>query len=213
MLAAVGGPAAVNPGDTLIVTLVASGSTWLASAARPSPHVISGDQVSALAPRNLLAAQALDSDGDPQLAKGVHLRVMPSAEPGLPAAPFLVYRMRLGFGAQDAQLRSDIVWATAMGRDHRTFYVMPDNPVTGYLPPATGGVCCWIEGSRSPTRLLAVAPHQRARVKQEVVSGPGRAAGCRCARWWRRRWATRRLPRSAARRTSCRRLEKSSAWS
>jgi hypothetical protein len=29
MLAAVGGPAAVNTGDTLILTLVASGSTWL----------------------------------------------------------------------------------------------------------------------------------------------------------------------------------------
>ena len=127
--------------------------------------------MSALAPRNLLAAQALDSDGDPQLAKGVHLRVMPSADLGLPAAPFLVYRMRLGFGAQDAQLRTDIVWRDSHGTAlTEPFSVMPDNPVTGYLPPATGGVCCWIEVLAKPDTGFSQVPLTNApALKQEVV--------------------------------------------
>ena len=127
--------------------------------------------MSALAPRNLLAAQALDSDGDPQLAKGVHLRVMPSADLGLPAAPFLVYRMRLGFGAQDAQLRTDIVWRDSHGTAlTEPFSVIPDNPVTGYLPPATGGVCCWIEVLAKPDTGFSQVPLTNAPAsKQEVV--------------------------------------------
>jgi hypothetical protein len=115
--------------------------------------------VSALAPRNLLAAQALDSFGDPQLAEGVHLRIMPSADLGLPVAPFLVYRMRLGFGAQDVQLRTDIVWRDSQGTALTApFHVTPDNPVTGYLPPAAGGVCCWIDVLAKPDTGYSQVP-------------------------------------------------------
>lgn len=107
--------------------------------------------MSAIAPRLLLAAQAIDHGGDPQLAAGVHLRVLPSEQLGLPVAPFLVYRMNLGVGAQDAQLRTDIGWRDSHGQALSVpFAVTPDNPVTGYLPPTASGVCCWIEVLATP---------------------------------------------------------------
>jgi hypothetical protein len=108
--------------------------------------------VSSLAPRTLLAAQALDSYGDPQLAPGIHLRVMPNAELGLPVAPLLVYRMRLGHGAENVSLREDIIWRDSHGNTlTEPFEVTPENPVKGYLPPMVGGVCCWIEVLAKPT--------------------------------------------------------------
>jgi hypothetical protein len=115
--------------------------------------------VSSLAPRSLLAAQAIDHTGDPQLAAGVHLRVLPSEQLGLPVAPLLVYRLNLGQGAQAAQLRTDITWRDSRGQTLAVpFAVSPENPVTGYLPPPASGICCWIEVLAKPTVGISELP-------------------------------------------------------
>lgn len=99
-----------------------------------------------IAPRWAFNAQAIDAAGDPHLAPGIHLRVLPSQLLGLPVAPFLVYRVNLGPFGKLSKLRSDILWIDSRGlRLTPPFDVHPDNPVTGWLPPPSNGVCCWIQ--------------------------------------------------------------------
>jgi hypothetical protein len=131
--------------------------------------------VTSLAPRSLLAAQAIDHVGDPQLAAGIHLRVLPSEQLGLPVAPLLVYRRNLGPGAQAVQLRTDVVWRDSRGQALSTpFPVTPDNPVTGYLPPPASGVCCWIEIFAKPTFGIPEVPLGAGRSQALVRRGaPG----------------------------------------
>ncbi len=47
-----------------------------------------------IAPLWSFNAQAIDAAGDPHLAPGVHLRLIPSQRLGLPVMPFFVYRLR-----------------------------------------------------------------------------------------------------------------------
>jgi len=148
------------------------------------------------APRSLLAAQALDHGGDPQLASGVHLRVLPSEQLGLPLAPLLVYRVSLGQGARDAQLRSDIVWRDSAGQAlSAPFSVTPENPVTGHLPASASGICCWIEVLADPELALPLLPLTGPRASEiaarfglapglqvtAVISTPLGDAACACA--------------------------------
>lgn len=128
-----------------------------------------------LAPSSLLAAQAIDHVGDPQLAAGVHLRVLPSEQLGLPVAPLLVYRLNLGPDARAVKLRSDIVWRDSRGQTlEAPFPVSPDNPVTGYLPPPASGVCCWIEVLGKPTQGISELP-LAGRARELVPSAGPRA--------------------------------------
>jgi hypothetical protein len=112
--------------------------------------------MSPLSPTALLVAQATDHGADPQLADGIHLRVVPSAELGLPLLPLLVYRMNLGYAATGVQGRTDIIWRDSRGQFlTMPFTVTPDVPVTGYLPAMAGGVCCWIEVEAKPDLSLS----------------------------------------------------------
>ncbi|HJZ55711.1 MAG TPA: hypothetical protein VKE74_12155, partial [Gemmataceae bacterium] len=145
--------------------------------------------MSSLAPRWAFNVQAIHSAGDPHLAPGVHLRILPSALLGLPVAPFFVYRHGLGPGGNKAQLRTDVAWTDPLGVPLTPpFTVTPTRPATGWLPPAASGVCCWIalnaSGVRSeivvgtPRGPAAVAASKTApyplgasRIEQVVVSG------------------------------------------
>lgn len=98
-----------------------------------------------LAPKWALSAQAIDAAGDPYLARGVHLRIVPSQEFGLPAAPFLVYRADITqIGRRIA--RTDLVWTDGRGRVLTPPFDIPAGErVIGWLPPIDRGVCCWIQ--------------------------------------------------------------------
>jgi hypothetical protein len=108
--------------------------------------------MSSLAPQWLFGAQAIDSDGNPHLSKGVHLRLFFSQQLGLPAFPFQVYRLDLGPGAKAFAQRTDITWIDSHGVTLTTpFNVTPDNPVTGWLPGPNVANCCWIDVLAVPT--------------------------------------------------------------
>lgn len=96
-----------------------------------------------LAPSWALGALGLDGAGDPHLAAGVHLRVMPHPALGLPLRPLIVYRQELNEGVSEL-LRSDITWVDSLGVTRTApFEVTPDNPVTGYLPVNFAHRCIW----------------------------------------------------------------------
>jgi len=140
-----------------------------------------------LAPRWALNAQAIDAAGDPHLADGVHLRVIPSQLLGLPIAPFVVYRVNLGPFAKIAKPRSDITWIDSQGVSLTPpFEVVPGNAVTGWLP--AGSICCWIQvhveasdgdGPRFPIPRPPLQPIPRGRrtFPTRVGSGVGPRPG------------------------------------
>jgi hypothetical protein len=99
------------------------------------------------APRWALSAQAIDAAGDPHLAKGVHLRLLPSAALGLPLFPYRVHRLNLGKPAPGGYFRNNGLRYVDSKLNVLTppFNVAPGNPVTVYLPPPADGLCCWIE--------------------------------------------------------------------
>lgn len=98
-----------------------------------------------LAPKWALSAQAIDAAGNPYLAKGVHLRIVPSQEFGLPIAPFIVYRADLTQLLQRLT-RTDILWIDQRGQVLLPPFTIPrGESVTGWLPPIDRGVCCWIQ--------------------------------------------------------------------
>lgn len=105
----------------------------------------------AIAPRWAFNAQAIDAAGDPHLQPGIHLRLIPSELLGLPAFPFIVYRLNLGPFGKLARPRTDIRWVDSRGnRLSPPFDVFPNNPVTGWLPPPENGICCWIQVWTTP---------------------------------------------------------------
>ncbi len=158
--------------------------------------------MSTYAPTWALGAQAIDAAGDPHLATGVHLRLLPGAALGLPIFPFRVHRMNLGMPGETQHFRSDGV--RFVDSNHQTllppFVVNPGNPVTAYLPLPADGVCCWIEivatpsaaglrteaqvaGPRGPTTLATIssARYQMAasRIDRVVITGQGVVNGVR----------------------------------
>lgn len=123
------------------------------------------------APRWLLDGQALDGAGDFHLAPGVHFRLLMSPLLGLPAAPFEVHRIALGTGAGKAQLRTDIRWIDSHGKVLTApFDVVPDNPVTGILPPPQLGVCIWFTLDAKASGLIGPRPPVVAR--PPIVASP-----------------------------------------
>ncbi len=108
-----------------------------------------------LAPRWALSGQAIDATGDARLAKGVHVRALLSDALGLPAAPLLVYRLPVDFGAK--LWRNDVVWVDSHGAVlSYPFTVTPDNPVTGWLPP--GSTCCWFSMAGTASKIIIKPP-------------------------------------------------------
>lgn len=104
-----------------------------------------------IAPLWSFNAQAIDAAGDPHLTPGVHLRLIPSQRLGLPVMPFFVYRLNLGPEGKLGFPRTDITWVDSRGRTLTPpFDVTPDNPVTGWLPPPSSGICCWIQVEAKP---------------------------------------------------------------
>lgn len=158
--------------------------------------------MSAPAPRWAFNAQAIDGAGDPHLAPGIHLRLIPSQLLGLPAAPFTVFRQDLGVGGSKAQLRTDITWSDRFGAPRIPPFDLTDStPMTGWLPPPASGVCCWIEvdvvpATKGKLRVDAVIGTPRgeavagrlnqppfqfgaSRIERVVVQGAGRVNGVR----------------------------------
>ena len=96
------------------------------------------------APPWAFAAEAIDGTGDTHLAKGVHVRALPSPAAGIPATPLLVYRAALN-GDQVGRLaqHTEVVWIDSFGNVLTTpFNVEPSNPVTGHL---IGGQAIWAQ--------------------------------------------------------------------
>ncbi|WAS94935.1 hypothetical protein [Nannocystis punicea] len=81
-------------------------------------------------------AEAIDGVGDTHLPTGIHVRALPSARLGLPAAPLVVYRAVLKDG-QLKELAHDggVTWIDSHGVTRTVpFDVSPENPVYGYFP-------------------------------------------------------------------------------
>ncbi|MEL7226476.1 MAG: hypothetical protein AAGL17_16985, partial [Cyanobacteria bacterium J06576_12] len=111
--------------------------------------------VSFLAPQWAFQAQAIHTDSDPHLAPGVHLRMIPAARLGLPAAPFRIYRANLGNDARKGKTRSEITWIDSKGTELiAPFQVTPDNPVTGWFREDQS--CCWVNVDAVPAKNAPV---------------------------------------------------------
>jgi hypothetical protein len=111
-------------------------------------------------------AQALDGTNDSQLAAGVHLRILPSLEMGLPFSPLYVYRVPLGPSAKDAKPRTDIVWLDENDQVLKPpFSISTGHQVRGILPQP--GRCFWIEVGIKPG-----SPFGGPIARGPVVSGP-----------------------------------------
>lgn len=110
-----------------------------------------------LAPPWVFAADAIDGRVDSSLAKGVHVRALPSPLIGVPATPLVVERALVEPGIIDKG-HSQITWIDSRGATLTApFDVVADNPVLGYLPTPD---CVWIQLilANSPTVGPAVAP-------------------------------------------------------
>ncbi len=132
-----------------------------------------------LAPKWALSAQAIDSAGNPYLARGVHLRIVPSQEFGLPLAPFMIYREDITQVAERF-MRTDIIWTDARGRVLTPPFNIPSGQrVTGWLPPLDTGVCCWIQAQLEKTgpggvRMDALVHNARLPLKPAVIASTTR---------------------------------------
>jgi hypothetical protein len=121
------------------------------------------------APRWTFSAEATDAAGDPHLKPGVHLRILTCRALGMPAAPFVVYRLPLGIGRGFLEAR-DIAFADSKGLPLLPpFEVTPDNPVRAFFPPLDRGVCIFFQIKATP------ALPERLRVEAEVNTARGRA--------------------------------------
>ncbi|MFY0534324.1 hypothetical protein [Nannocystis pusilla] len=81
-------------------------------------------------------AEAIDGVGDTHLPTGIHVRALPSARLGLPAAPLVVYRAVLDLAKfKDIIHDGGVTWIDSHGAPQTVpFDVTPDNPVYGYFP-------------------------------------------------------------------------------
>jgi hypothetical protein len=156
--------------------------------------------MSCYAPSWALAAQAIDAAGDPHLAKGVHLRLLPGALLGLPIFPLRVQRINLGKPGSSAIFRSDGLRFVDAKKNVLVppFTMSADNPVTVHLPLPADGQCCWIEIEAGPvgvglradamvagesglvTLSSAAAPRYQlaaARIDRVLLTGAARVSG------------------------------------
>ncbi len=121
-----------------------------------------------------LGGQALDGVGDSHLAPGIHLRVAPSPDLGLPAQPLSIVRLSLGPGSGWPGVRHDVEWIDSQGNPRfAPFTVEPDNPVYGFLPRANGATCCWLRVEQPRGGLV------RPPVVGSVAAPPRMGAGTR----------------------------------
>ena len=103
-----------------------------------------------LAPSWALFGGAIDAKNapNPHLASGIHLRVLPSPDLGLPSTPLFVSRFEVIADSIGAfARRSDIRWTDATGKVLTPPFDVPtdvNNPVTGSLPGPPSGTCVWI---------------------------------------------------------------------
>lgn len=90
----------------------------------------------AWAPPWALTADAIDGTGDTHLQPRFHVRLLPSARLGLPAAPLLVYRTVLPHSLLEGLWnREGAIWVDSRGqRVVPPFDVVADNPVFGHFP-------------------------------------------------------------------------------
>ncbi len=134
--------------------------------------------MSRLAPTWLLSAQATDAAGDEQLRPGAHLRVLPSLELGLPAAPLLVARMVLGQGAELGS-EEDVVWTDSAGeRRFLPIDLEETGPVTGWLPSRPGDPVVW-----AAVGLSAEEGEARVDALVSGLLGPATVADATAAPW------------------------------
>lgn len=101
---------------------------------------------------SLFNAHALSTDGGrPHLRAGNHLRIAHHPLLGLPAAPFIVSRLRL----QDIdrmQVRTTALWIDSAGRTLTPpFTIQENNPVTAHVLVAAGETCIWAEILADPS--------------------------------------------------------------
>lgn len=158
-----------------------------------------------LAPSWALSAQAIHVAAEPalQARPGVHLRVMPGLELGLPVAPLVLRRFNLGCAAAAGQ-EAHVIWTDAEGNQLPTEFDLPENgPVTAWLPAEQGNPVVWagveldahdgearveayVSSLHGPGLLAAISrfPWQVAAtgIDRLVVSGVGRVSGVKVFR-------------------------------
>ncbi|WP_028311145.1 hypothetical protein [Derxia gummosa] len=85
---------------------------------------------------SLMHAEAVDASGDTHLPKGIHLRVLPAPEIGLPCAPFAVWRDTLAPELlAGLAVLNDVTWLDSDGKPLQPpFSVTPGKPVTAHFP-------------------------------------------------------------------------------
>src|SRR5262249_3158560 len=110
-----------------------------------------------------------DAGDDPHLKPGIHLRILTCRALGMPAAPFVVYRLRLGTG-RGFEVARDIAFTDSKGQIlHPPFDVTPDNPVRVFFPPLDRGFCIFTRSKGTP------ALPERLKMEAEVNTARGRA--------------------------------------
>ena len=119
----------------------------------------------ALAPPWAFSAEAIDGIGDTHLARGIHIRALPSPSAGLPATPLFVYRALLNADAIGrASRHTEVIWIDSFGNLLTApFEVVPNNPVTGHL---TAGTAIWARLQARPLRPEGIS-------FAAMVNGPG----------------------------------------
>lgn len=109
--------------------------------------------MTALPPSWALGAVGIDGRGDPHLAPGVHLRVLPGVSAGLPIRPFVVYRMHGDNAERELKslIHTEITWVDSGGRILTPpFAVTPRNPVVGHIirPPGVRAIAVAVVADR-----------------------------------------------------------------
>jgi hypothetical protein len=119
----------------------------------------------ALAPPWAFSAEAIDGIGDTHLAKGIHIRALPSPSAGLPATPLFVYRALLNADAIGRAARhTEVIWIDSFGNLLTApFQLTPNNPVIGHL---TAGTAIWARLQARPLRPEGIS-------FAALVNGPG----------------------------------------
>lgn len=108
--------------------------------------------MSTLAQPWLLTAAAIEGEGDPHLQPGIHLRVLPGLQIGLPVAPLLVERVVVGHSARVGR-EAHVLWTDAAGEPLAVpFDLDSASPATAWLPSSPGNPVIYAEVIAEPAK-------------------------------------------------------------
>lgn len=118
--------------------------------------------------KNLLQAMAFDATGlseSPAIARGVHVRILPSNRLQLPVAPLLVYRIDLSDATaeKDGLFRTEGVWRNRYGTGGDLGSALSSGPTTITLGVPPDDACVFVEVTATPGSKITVEAQIRGR--------------------------------------------------